>query len=248
MKLELSRPAMPFAGRASLKLVARSHTLRCDVKQAEPRFVFLDDLLTKLPCFALGDVLPGAFVKGPQPKYLESLEPEGVPVISTLAIQGLSIDVAACRFIDQEQFDAIPPLRRPQRGDVLLTMDGGPSIGKPALFALEDDYAVDSHVAILRPIGLDARVLVYLLASPLGQVQFQRAESGASGQTSVTEDDVRRFRFPLLGAEELQAAVESLDAELANIKREEAEVARRREAAWAGFTEAVGPRRITAPS
>jgi len=27
-------------------------------------------------------------------------------------------------------------------------------------------------------------------------MQFRRAESGASGQTTVTEDDVRRFIFP----------------------------------------------------
>lgn len=34
------------------------------------------------------------------------------------------------------------------------------------------------------------------VASPIGQLQFNRAESGASGQTSVTEEDLRRFRFP----------------------------------------------------
>lgn len=104
--------------------------------------------------------------------------------------------VSDCRYITEEDFDDIPENRRLKRDDVLLTMDGGTSIGKTAVFNFTGNYTIDSHVAILRPHGISAKALAYLLASPLGQLQFKKAESGASGQTSVTEDDLRRFVFP----------------------------------------------------
>jgi hypothetical protein len=207
IELNFSRGKMPLVMTASLSLISRSHTLRCDAKQAETRFAAFDKFISSIEHFYLGDYLPAPFVKGSQPKYLETLEPGGVPVINTLSIQQLSIRIEQCRFIAQEDFDVIEDDRKPRLNDVLLTVDGGTSIGKPVLFDLEGDYAIDSHVAILRPAGLDPRLLVYLLASPLGQVQFQQAESGASGQTGVTEEDIRRFRFPFLDQNDAREVV-----------------------------------------
>jgi hypothetical protein len=102
-----------------------------------------------------------------------------------------------------------------------LTVDGGVSIGKPALFDLPDSFTVDSHVVILRPKQLSALSLVYLLASPLGQMQFRRAESGASGQTNVTEDDVRRFIFP-------RSILKTVDQVAAKIEQERMQIAKQR--------------------
>jgi restriction endonuclease S subunit len=187
----------------------------------------------------LGDLLPGPLTKGPQPRYLETLEPEGIPVISTLAIQRLTILPEKCRYISEADFELIDEERRPHASDVLLTMDGGPSIGKPALFELEDDYAVDSHVAMLRLEGIKPIHLVYLLASPLGQLQFKRAESGASGQTAVTEDDLRRFRFPVLPEETLDELVDALEAKRQQIEQTRAELNSSEQAAWSEFNAAL---------
>jgi hypothetical protein len=74
---------------------------------------------------------------------------------------------------------------------------------------------------ILRPVGLGSLALLYLLASPLGQMQFRRAESGASGQTTVTEDDVRRFIFP-------RAILKSVDKVAAKIEASRKEIMKRR--------------------
>ena len=114
-------------------------------------------------------------------------------------------------------------------------MDGGPSIGKPVVFDRPERFAVDSHVAILRPDGLTPAALAFLLASPLGQVQLDRAESGASGQTAVTEADLRRFRFPALEAEDLAQLTEQLSTarQLLNDAREE--LAAQEIGAWADF-------------
>lgn len=90
-------------------------------------------------------------------------------------------------------------------------MDGGTSIGKSAVFNLDGNYTVDSHVAIIRPVGISAKAMAYLLASPMGQLQFNRAESGASGQTSVTEEDLRRFQFPKALLNNIEYLAEQLD-------------------------------------
>jgi hypothetical protein len=240
MKLNLSKEQTPAALKFSLKNVAKSHSLRCDAKQAEPRFVRFEQFIASLESFCLGDFLPEPFVKGAQPRYLETLDPDGVPVISTLAIQRLRIVVDACRFISRESYEASDAIRKPKIDDVLLTLDGGTSIGKPVLFDLEDEYAIDSHVAILRPTGLDPRLLVYLLASPLGQIQFQQAESGASGQTAVTEEDVRRFRFPVIPPPKVSKIINDFEAARSEMFKLEEQLKKAEAGAWERFNEALG--------
>ncbi len=117
---------MPLVMRASLQLVSKSHTLRCDAKQAEQRFVEFDKFIRSIDHFYVGEVLPGPFVKGAQPRYLESLDPEGVPVISTLAIQDLSIQTKLCRYISQEEFDATEEARKPKKTTSLSRWTAAP--------------------------------------------------------------------------------------------------------------------------
>jgi hypothetical protein len=80
----------PIVGRSSLIDISRSHSLRCDSKQTEKRFVELDDLLKKNETVLLGAFLPEPLVKGAQPVYLQA--GAGVPVINTLSIQKMSIN------------------------------------------------------------------------------------------------------------------------------------------------------------
>lgn len=227
--------------RASLKDVASTHALRCDAKQSEGRFRAFDSYMASVPSFVLGDLLPDPIVKGTQPLYAEDdASEEGIPVISTMAIQNLRVEVKACRvatLVDYGPND----VRKPRPNDVLLTVDGGTSIGKPVLFNLAGDWAVDSHVAILRPDGLDPALLVYLLASPLGQIQFQRAESGASGQTAVTEDDIRRFVFPVLTGAVAAQAVADVQAASSAAEQLREEARRTEESGWEAFLQDCAP-------
>lgn len=233
------RDKTPVARAGSLRLVAQSYTLRCDAKQAEKCFHDFRRAMSRIEIVQLGSYFPRPFVKGAQPKYLESLDPEGVAVVSTLAIQRLRIVTDACRYISQGDFDRLSEDRRLRPGDVLLTMDGGTSIGKPVLFDLDEDYTVDSHISILRPDGIAPLALVYLLASPFGQLQFQQAESGASGQTAVTEEDIRRFVFPRSHVERLAALVDGLHKERTAVEKEREALDRREDAAWKKFNEAL---------
>lgn len=233
------RDKTPIARTASLKLVAQSYTLRCDAKQAEKCFQDFGRSMSRIDLVQLGSFFPRPFVKGVQPKYLETLDPDGVMVVSTLAIQRMRIVTDACRYISQEDFDRLSGDRKLKKDDVLLTMDGGTSIGKPVLFDLEDDYTVDSHISILRPEGIAPVALVYLLASPFGQLQFQQAESGASGQTAVTEEDIRRFVFPRSDVERLTKLVADLHIERMGVQKEREVLDHREKAAWRTFNEAL---------
>lgn len=186
----------PKVHTSSLVAIAENYTLRCDAKQANSDERTLLRRVTSKEFFYLSEFLPAPFVKGSQPSYVDVVTDESVPVVNTLSIQNLTLHPEQCRHITREDYELLLPERHVKPNDVLLTVDGGVSIGKPCLFTLDSAYTIDSHVVILRPTSLSPLALVYLLASHLGQMQFQRAESGASGQTTVTEADVRRFVFP----------------------------------------------------
>lgn len=154
-----------------------------------------------------------------------------------MSIQNLSINLENCHYIAQEEFDLLSTEKKVVNNDVLVTVDGGTSIGKPVLFDLEVECTVDSHVCILRPKGLEAMVLTYLLASPLGQLQFHMAESGASGQTAVTEEDIRLFRFPVIPQTKLNLLVESLHQTRASIIERRDSLYKQETEAWQRFND-----------
>ncbi len=186
--------------------------------------------------FYLGELIPQPLVKGGQPPYIDGTD--GVPVINTLSIQHLQINVEDCRYISEEDYEYLLESRKLKKGDVLLTMDGGTSIGKSAVFCLDGDFTVDSHVAIIRPVGISAKAMAYLLASPMGQLQFNKAESGASGQTAVTEEDLRRFQFPRVLLENIEYLAEDLDKKREKINEKKKMLEAEELEAWNIFSNA----------
>lgn len=236
MGIDFSSPKLPQILESSLALVSRTYSLRCDAKQAQDRFLEFDKYINKIKYFELSEYLPNPIIKGIQPTYLEELDAIGIPVINTLAIQNLRINIESCRFITESDYAHLDSDRKCKKDDVLLTVDGGTSIGKAVLFNLPGQFTIDSHVTILRPVGLSPNALVYLLASPIGQLQFQRAESGASGQTSVTEDDIRRFKFPLIEKKTFENAVKLLDKRRLQIESEIASLSKKLDDEWISFS------------
>ena len=223
----------------TLALIAACPTFRCD-----PRYYAADAVANEAKVragafFELGDFLPNPIIKGIQPTYLDAPADDSVPVVNTLSIQRLAINVEACRHMAREDFDEVDQQRKLKADDVLLTMDGGVSIGKPVLFNEKGDYTSDSHVIIIRPVGMQPRSLVYLLASPLGQQQFRRAESGASGQTAVTEEDIRRFIFPTSLLSKLDNVVAEIEKERTKIAAEREALSKREFQAWAKLEKLV---------
>ena len=224
----------------SIRAIAQTHAFRCDEKHYAEETIARVEAVRAGKFFELGAFIPSPFLKGVQHIYLDSPGDDSVPVVNTLSVQRLSIDEGNCRHITRDDFDTLDAERKLRKGDVLLTMDGGVSIGKPVLFQQCADYTVDSHVSIIRPVGLDALALVYLLASPLGQLQFKRAESGASGQTAVTEEDIRRFVFPASVLDKIDGVVSGIEAERARIAKERDALNAREQAAWDSLSALLG--------
>ena len=213
-----SRPPGYHSFWSSLELIGSHYALRCDAKLANREFLALEKQIRQGSFRELGDFLPTPFVKGIQPEYLEEQTENSVPVVNTLSIQNLSLNLHSCRHITRATFDKIDIGRKVARGDVLLTVDGGVSIGKAVTFSFEEDMTIDSHIVVLRPQGISPMSLTYLLASPLCQKQFRQAESGASGQTSVTEDDVRRFIVPSSLLERIDQIASEIDGKRGEIQ------------------------------
>ena len=82
-------------------------------------------------------------------------------------------------------------------------------------------------------------LVVYLLASPLGQLQFQRAESGASGQTAVTEEDIRRFKFPTLSDKQFQEIIQTFEKNRNEITYIKQQLDDKENNSWKMFTESI---------
>lgn len=237
MGLKFIEPGMPQILELSLELISKNYSLRCDAKQALDRFIKFDEYIERIPHFELGEYFPKPLIKGIQPNYIEEIGAVGIPVINTLSIQNLKINKDDCRLITEEDFEHLDSERKCKTNDVLLTVDGGTSIGKTVLFDLEGNYTVDSHVMILRPEGISPLVIVYLLACPIGQLQFQRAESGASGQTSVTEDDLRRFKFPLKNRKYIENEVSKIDSTKKQMEIKKNELDQKLKIAWNEFSD-----------
>ncbi len=231
MKLRQAFPP-PRTFTSSLRLISSNYALRCDAKQADADVLSVEAKVRAAGFFELGDFLPNPFAKGIQPEYLDQPADDSVPVINTLSIQNLTVRVSDCRHISRDDFDTLSSERKLRKGDVLLTVDGGVSIGKPVLFDWTKEFTIDSHVVILRPVELSPLALVYLLASPLGQMQFRRAESGASGQTTVTEDDVTRFVFPHSILKTIDQIAAKIEAQRMQIMEERRELERKEVALW----------------
>lgn len=226
----------PIHNKAKLSEISRIHSLRCDAKQFEEKYSELQKMINMEDTFYLGELIPQPLVKGGQPPYIDGTD--GVPVINTLSIQHLQINVEDCRYISEEDYEYLLESRKLKKGDVLLTMDGGTSIGKSAVFCLDGDFTVDSHVAIIRPVGISAKAMAYLLASPMGQLQFNKAESGASGQTAVTEEDLRRFQFPRVMLENIEYLAEDLDKKREKINEKKKMLEAEELEAWNIFSNA----------
>lgn len=217
---------------SSLTLISTNYAIRCDAKYADAAFLELEQAVRSKEHFELGEFLPIPFVKGIQPQYLDQPTDDSVPVINTLSIQNLSLNLADCRHMPRDDFEEMASDRKVQPGDVLLTVDGGVSIGKPLFVKQKMDIATDSHVVILRPHNLEPLSLTYMLASPFAQSQFRRAESGASGQTTVTEDDIRRFIFPRSILADIDEISMQIEQERLQIEKQRAELLERERSLW----------------
>jgi hypothetical protein len=90
-----------------------------------------------------------------------------------------------------------------QKGDILITLDGAVSVGKPVLFSSDESFGIDSHIGRVCLVSSSyTEIVPQLLGSALCQAQFRLYETGATSR-SINEVELRRIRIPELSAKQI---------------------------------------------
>lgn len=81
-----------------------------------------------------------------------------------------------------------------RRNDVLLASTGEGTLGKIAVYDMDQDAIADGHVTIIRPgPELLPEYLTWYLRSDIGQIQINRLFTGATGMIELTESAAKRI-------------------------------------------------------
>ena len=88
--------------------------------------------------------------------------------------------------------------RKLQKEDILINSTGVGTAGRVTYFALDDNYAVDSHITILR---LDKSIaLSKFILYCLGHIGFDNIEKmakGQSGQIELSLEIIKNIKVPI---------------------------------------------------
>ena len=105
MGLKVKSKSYPIHTKTKLYEIRKTHSLRCDAKQFEKKYSALKKMIDTEDTFYLGELIPQPLVKGGQPSYIDGTD--GIPVINTLSIHHLQINLEDCRYISEEDFECI---------------------------------------------------------------------------------------------------------------------------------------------
>ena len=148
------------------------------------------------------------------PKYTVS----GVPFISVKDISSGYIDFSNTKYISADEHQLLSSRCDPRRDDILLTKVG--TTGIPVLVETDEEFSLFVSVAQLRFSTelLDKHYLIYLLKSPLVQIQCQENTRGVGNKNWVMKDIVNTLiAIPPLS--EQHRIVEYLNTVLPNINK-----------------------------
>lgn len=140
----------------------------------------------------------------------------GVPLLSAKNIVGGRVSLGNDESqISHNDFVLIHQTGYLRRGDVLLTIVG--SIGRTAIFDLDEPVAFQRSVASIRPgRNTERRYLRYVLDSTYFQEQLASA-TRQSAQGGIYLGDLAETRIPIFGLQWQRAIADFLDAETARI-------------------------------
>src|SRR5262249_18443713 len=134
---------------------------------------------------------------------------DGVPFLVISNVRSGNLDFSSTRFVRNDYFEQLDPIRKPKRGDILYTVTG--SYGIPVLVNSDAAFCVQRHIAILKPAACaNARFLERVLASPLVSWQATRSATGIA-QKTVSLQSLRNFIIPFPPPAEQNKIVAKLD-------------------------------------
>lgn len=120
---------------------------------------------------------------------------QGIPFLVIGNVRSRALNFTDCRYVSEQYYSALDPIRRPQKGDILYTLVG--SYGIPVIITNDRQFCVQRHIGILRPsLTINARFLSQILES---KWVFDQATACATGiaQKTVSLAGLRQILIPL---------------------------------------------------
>ncbi|WP_222126965.1 N-6 DNA methylase [Curtobacterium pusillum] len=120
-----------------------------------------------------------------------------------------TIDLDGADWIEKAPYDEFPTHARLQLNDVVLASTGDGTLGKAAVWELDQPAVADGHVTIIRtdPAVINPRYLADFLREGFGKVQIERLFTGGTGLIELTPEHVNSIRVAMRGGVEQQASL-----------------------------------------
>jgi type I restriction enzyme S subunit len=158
----------------------------------------------------LGDVC-SYIQRGKGPAYVDNSD---FFVISQKCVRWTGLDLSQARFIDPESVTKYEAIRLLCEGDILWNSTGTGTIGRACLvppLVNQQFLVADSHVTVVRPIGLWSIFLWRWIHSPSVQSQIEGVASGTTNQIELNTSTVISHLFPLPPLAEQHRIVAKVD-------------------------------------
>ena len=172
---------------------------RMDPGYWHPRYAVLDKLFASgsARSVSIGELRPfmtyGAIASGGKPRAVKR---GGVVRIDPKAFRAGGLDISSCIRLEKgSKWDVARA--RVRVGDVLFVRSGVASIGRAAVFDLDETAVVGCFVDIIRQDALCPYYVCAFLHSELGRLQIDRLKSGV-GTVNLNFDEIKSLRVPLL--------------------------------------------------
>ena len=149
------------------------------------------------------------------PKYVE--DDEGVPFLSAQNVKPGIIKLHKYRFISKELHQKLTKIRKPQKGDLLVTRVGA-GIGEAAVVDIDFEFSVYVSLTHIRTNEkLFTPFLMYFFATEYAKNLALQGTVEGGGQGNLNVKNVENYRIALPTLEEQKNIVETLNTSLKKI-------------------------------
>ncbi|MGI6639062.1 MAG: restriction endonuclease subunit S [Desulfobulbus sp.] len=158
----------------------------------------------------LGDIC-SYIQRGKGPKYVDVSTHR---VISQKCVRWYGLDLEPARYIDPASLDKYEPIRFLRVGDLLWNSTGTGTIGRACLVPQElegVEIVADSHVTVVRSIGVRPVFLWRWIQSPTVQNEIEGSASGTTNQIELNTSTVINHLMPLPPIPEQHRIVARID-------------------------------------
>lgn len=159
--------------------------------------------------------------RGRSPQYAAG---DGLPVISQKCVQWQGLDLGAARMITRESIASYEQIRFLRHDDLLWNSTGTGAIGRVVKINNPPDNLVcDSHVTVVRTLGVDAEFVRTWLRSDNVYGSIEDCATGSTNQVELTLQMALEQSVPLPPLAEQHRIVAKVDELMALCDRLEAE-------------------------